>query len=346
MQSIAIAVDAMGGDHAPQAIVEGCVMALRAFDDISITLCGPEETLQPLLTAQNAPMERVKIIHAPDVISMHESPVMAVRRKAESSMVRAMLELKNGDAQAFVSAGSTGAILAGGMMRVGRIKGIERPAIATVVPGLHSPFLLIDSGANVDCQPLYLDQFGLMGSIYMEKVMNLKAPRVGLVNIGAEETKGNVLAKQAYERMSAQSAYHFVGNVEARDVPLGQADVVVCDGFDGNLLLKYTEGLAGALMGMLKEELMSGPREKLGAMIIKPALKRFKKRLDYEAHGGAPLLGVNGAMIKAHGSSSAEAIKNAIRQARSMAQGDVAGVIRREMEKLMDAKQEEKSAEK
>ncbi len=335
MQNITIAVDAMGGDNAPQAIVEGTLLALREFTDISVILCGPEEALRPLLPGEGDVLSRVRILHAPDVISMHEPPMMAVRRKTESSMVRAMLELKNGNAQAFVSAGSTGAVLAGGMIRVGRIRGIDRPALAPVLPGKTAPFLLIDSGANVDCQPAYLTQFGLMGSIYMEKVMGIASPRVGLANIGAEAEKGNQLAKQTHEMMLAQKVYRFVGNVEARDIPLGQADVVVCDGFDGNLILKYTEGLASTLTSMLKEELTGGGlREKIGALLVKPALKRFKNRMNYDEHGGAPLLGVNGAMVKAHGNSNALAIHSTIRQAREMVAGNVVEIIRREVERL------------
>ncbi len=338
MHPITIAVDAMGGDHAPDAIVAGCLLALKELPDIAITLCGPEERLRPLLSDAGDLASRIRNLHAPDVIDMHEAPMMAVRKKVDSSMVRALLELKTGVAEAFVSAGSTGAILAGGMIRVGRIRGIERPALAPVLPGRATPFLLIDSGANVDCQAEYLVQFGMMGSIYMEKVLGVKNPRVGLVNIGAEAEKGNQMSKKAYALMSKQTIYNFVGNVEAREVPMGQADVITCDGFDGNLLLKYTEGLAATLTGMLKEELLGGGvREKLGGLLIKPALRRFKKRMDYEEHGGAPLLGVNGAMIKAHGSSSAIAFKNAIRQARTMVEGDVVGLIRREVERLTPA---------
>ncbi len=336
MQTITIAVDAMGGDNAPGAIVEGCLAALREHPDSNISLCGPEDQIRPLLGEAGDLMRRIKVIHAPDVISMHEAPMMAVRKKTDSSMVRAMLELKNGDAQAFVSAGSTGAVLAGGMIRIGRIRGIERPALAPVIPGKNKPFMLIDSGANVDCQAEYLVQFGMMGAIYMEKVLGVKNPSVGLVNIGAEDEKGNQMTKKAFALMKEQKVFHFHGNVEARDIPTGDVDVIACDGFDGNIILKYTEGLASTLTSILKEELLGGGiREKLGALLIKPALKRFKGRLDADEHGGAPLLGVNGAMVKAHGSSNARAIKNAIRQARTMAAGDVAGLIRQEVEKLM-----------
>ncbi|MBE5775552.1 MAG: phosphate acyltransferase PlsX [Clostridiales bacterium] len=336
MQKYTIAVDAMGGDNAPNAIVAGCIEALREMDNIEILLCGPEETIRPLLADAADVTGRITVVHAPDVISMHEAPMMAVRKKTDSSMVRAMLEVKNGNAQAFVSAGSTGAVLAGGMIRIGRIRGVERPALAPVIPGKNHPFLLIDSGANVDCQAEYLVQFGMMGSIYMEKVMGVKNPKVGLVNIGTEEEKGNQMSKKAFGLMKEQKVFNFVGNVEAREVPMGDVDVIACDGFDGNIILKYTEGLASALTGVLKEELLGGGiKEKIGALLIKPALKRFKGRLDSEEHGGAPLLGVNAPMIKAHGSSEARGIKNALRQARTMIEGDVTGKIRDAVEKLM-----------
>jgi len=336
MQKYTIAVDAMGGDNAPHAIVEGCLDALREMNDIAVTLCGPEEQLRPLLKDAGNLMDRITVINAPDVISMHEAPMMAVRKKVDSSMVRAMLELKSGSAQAFVSAGSTGAVLAGGMIRIGRIRGIDRPALAPIIPGKNRPFLLIDSGANVDCQAEYLVQFGMMGSIYMEKVMGVKNPTVGLVNIGVEEEKGNQMSKKAFGLMKEQKVFNFAGNVEAREIPTGDVDVIACDGFDGNIILKYTEGLASALTGVLKEELLGGGlKEKIGALLIKPALKRFKGRLDADEHGGAPLLGVNAPMIKAHGSSEARGIKNALRQARAMIEGDVTGKIRDAVEKLM-----------
>jgi len=333
---ISIAVDAMGGDNAPRAICEGVLQALREMPDIAVALCGPEGEIRPLLQGADDVAARLSVIDAPEVISMHESPTLAVRRKTDSSMVRAMLEVKEGRAQAFVSAGSTGAVLAGGILRVGRIRGIDRPALAPVLPGRNHPFLLIDSGANVDCQPEYLNQFGLMGSIYMEKVMGVASPGVGLVNIGAEEEKGNQQAKDAHRLMAAQPVYRFTGNVEARDVPTGDTDVVVCDGFVGNVILKYTEGLASALTGMLKDSIMAGGlRGKIGGLLLKPAMRAFKNRMNYEEHGGAPLLGVNGAMVKAHGSSSALAFKNAVRQARLMVERDVAGTIRSELERLV-----------
>ncbi len=335
MQKITIAVDVMGGDNAPNAIVEGSLQALKEMPDIAVTLCGPEDAIRPLLADAGELMERINVVHAPDVISMHEAPMMAVRKKVDSSMVRAMLEVKNGNAQAFVSAGSTGAVLAGGMIRIGRIRGIDRPALAPVLPGKNKPFLLIDSGANVDCQAEYVMQFGLMGAVYMEKVMGVKNPTVGLANNGAEEEKGNQMSKKAHQLMKAQNVYNFVGNVEAREIPSGDVDVIACDGFDGNLILKYTEGIAKVLTGMLKEEIMAGSLlEKIGGALLKPALKRFKKRMDADEHGGAPLLGVNCPIVKAHGSSNAYAFKNAIRQARTMVEGNVVELIREGVEKL------------
>lgn len=338
-----IAVDAMGGDNAPGAIVEGCLLALRRFQDVRILLAGPEKTLEPLLTDAQDVRDRLEILPAADVIDPHEAPVMAVRRKTDSSMVRCALAVKEGQAQAMVSAGSTGALLACGMLRVGRIPGIDRPALATVLPGVKKPFLLLDCGANVDCQPDYLRQFGLMGSIYMQCVLGVKNPRVCLTNIGEEPEKGNRVAKEAHQLMSAQRVYQFCGNIEGREIPSGDADVVVADGFDGNLILKYTEGLSGALVGMLKEELMKSTRSKLGALLIKPALRGFKARMDYEQYGGAPLLGVRGVVFKAHGSSGAQALMNAVRQARAMLEGDVLSRLERDVARLTKNEEEEEN---
>lgn len=320
-----VAVDAMGGDNAPGAVVEGALMAARVYPDVQLMLFGPAGQLKNLLGAAAQDVAgRIEIVDASDVIDIHEPPMLAVRRKTASSLVMAMMAVKEGRAQAVVSAGPTGAVLAGGVLRVGRLEGIDRPALCPVLPGRKKPFLLVDAGANVDCQPEYLCQFGLMGSVYMQKVLGVARPRVMLANIGAEAEKGNRLSKAAYQLMSAQKEYDFAGNIEAREIPMGEADVVVADGFDGNLILKYTEGLAGALVGMLKDEMLSSTRAKLGALLMKNALRAFKNRMSYEKYGGAPLLGVKGALIKAHGSSDAEAIMNAIRQARAMVEGGVA----------------------
>ncbi len=323
-----IALDAMGGDHAPDAVVAGGIAALRRFSDMRILLAGPKERLEPLLSDAQDVRERIDILPADEVILMDESPMLAVRRKANSSLVQAMLAVREKRAGAVVSTGNTGAVLAGGMLRIGRIPGIERPALAPILPGAKKPFMLIDSGANVDCQPKYLVQFGLMGSVYMRSVMGVERPMVGLVNIGTEAEKGNKLTKEAYQLMQAQTSYRFAGNAEARDIPGGDFDVVVADGFDGNIILKYTEGLAAAMMSMLKENLMASKASKLGAALSRPAFRQFRRRLDYNAYGGAPLLGVEGAVIKAHGASGDQAIMNALRQAREMMAGDVSGKIR------------------
>ena len=327
-----IAVDAMGGDHAPGAVVEGVKRALAAYEDVSVQLYGPQDKLAGL-----EGVERLTVCHAPQVVDIHEPPMLAVRKKTDSSLVQAMLAVREGRAGAVVSAGSTGALLAGGVLRIGRIQGIERPALTVVMPGRKKPFLLLDCGANVDCQPVYLNQFALMGAVYMEKVMGVAQPEVRLVNIGEEAEKGNRLAKEAYQLMAAQQVYKFGGNIEAREVPQGICDVVVADGFDGNLLLKYTEGLSATLVGMLKDEMMRSAKAKLGALLLKGALKAFKSRLSYQEYGGAPLLGVKGAVIKAHGSSDATAIMNAVRQARTMLEGGVVARIEEGVGRLTQA---------
>lgn len=322
MSKYVIAVDAMGGDNAPEAIVAGAQEALRQFSDIRILLAGRREVLN------GAEDERISIVDAREKIEMDESPMFAIRKKPDSSLVRALMEMREGRAHAVVSAGSTGALLAGGMFKVGRIPGIDRPALAPVIPGIKGPVMLIDAGANVDCQPRFLNQFGLMGSAYMKGVLEIENPRVGLANIGTEAEKGNKLSKETYELMRMQESYIFSGNVEAREIISGESQVIVLDGFDGNLILKYTEGLASAMGAMLKEELLRDVRSKFGALFIMPALKRFKARMDYHEYGGAPLLGVEGALVKAHGASDARAIRSAIGQARNMIKNDVVGKIR------------------
>lgn len=325
-----IFVDAMGGDYAPQAPVEGAVEALRRYPNIEITLAGDLEQVEPLLKDCDDVRGRITLLHAPEVITNHESPVMGVRTKKNSATVQGMLQLKEKQADGFVSAGSTGAVLAGGMFRLGRIEGVERPALAPLLPNGKGYFLLIDCGANVDCKPEYLQQFGVMGDAYMKGVMGLEKPRVGLINIGAESEKGNALVKAVYPLME-QAGYHFIGNVEARDITGDQADVLVCDGFCGNLILKFMEGVSGTLMGMIKKELMADTRSKIGALISKPAFRRVKKAMDYTEVGGAPLLGVQGAVVKAHGSSNAHAFSCAIGQCVKMIDGHVVDIIEKGM---------------
>ena len=321
-----IFVDAMGGDLAPQAPVEGAIEALRRYPQIEVILAGVIPEIEKYLVNCDDVRSRIELLDAPEVITNEESPVMGVRRKVNSATVKGMLALRDKQVDGFVSAGSTGAVLAGGMIRIGRIRGIDRPALAPVLPGRNKPFMLIDSGANVDCQAEYLVQFGMMGAVYMEKVLGVKHPRVGLVNIGAESEKGNALVKATYPLME-EAPYNFVGNVEARDITGDVADIMVTDGFCGNLILKFMEGLAGTLMGIIKNEIMGDFQSKIGGLLAKPAFKRVKKMMDYTEVGGAPLLGVQGAVVKAHGSSNPHAFSCAIGQLIKMIDGNVVEII-------------------
>ncbi|MCL2708258.1 MAG: phosphate acyltransferase PlsX [Defluviitaleaceae bacterium] len=305
-----IAIDAMGGDYAPEAAVAGAVAAAAELENFGFALVGREEEIKPLLP-QNA---RVGVQNATEVIGFDESPTSALRKKKDSSLVIGLNMLKDGGADAFVSAGNTGAVLAGATLIVGRSEGIERPALGTMIPNAKGHTLLIDSGANVDAKPSYLAQFAQLGSDYLSKVTGISNPRVGLVNIGTEKEKGNSLAKEAYELLEAARGINFVGNVEAREIPHGAVDVAVCDGFVGNVILKYTEGFAKALMDIIKEEITSGLISKCGALLAKPAFKRLKKRFDHREVGGAPFLGLNALVVKAHGNSDAYAFTNAIKQ--------------------------------
>ncbi|HZJ57024.1 MAG TPA: phosphate acyltransferase PlsX [Clostridia bacterium] len=308
-----IIVDAMGGDHAPAEVLKGCVGAASEYQ-VRLTLVGREDIIKQQLQALGAPLESFEIVNASEVIEPDETPVTAIRRKKDSSMVKAFEILRRNPEGVFISAGSTGALMAGGLLRVGRIKGINRPALAPLIPTKGKPFLLIDAGANAECKPENLVQFAIMGSVYMEQVLNRRNPTVGLVNIGSEEGKGNDLTKETYIRLKEQGNINFFGNIEARDIPAGIVDIVVCDGFTGNIILKLTEGLATNLFSIMKEEFTKGFIPKIGALLLKPSLRGLKDSMDYAEHGGAPLLGINGGIIKAHGSSDARAIKNAIRQ--------------------------------
>jgi len=321
-----IFVDAMGGDYAPQAPVEGAIEALRRYPEIEITLAGVIPEIEKYLTDCDDVRSRITLVDAPEVITNEESPVMGVRKKKNSATVIGMLQLRDKEVDGFVSAGSTGAVLAGGMFRLGRINGVERPALAPSMPNGKGYFLLIDCGANVDCKPEYLVQFGVMGDAYMRGVFGLENPRVGLVNIGAEAEKGNALVKETYPLME-KAPYNFVGNVEARDVMADVADVLVADGFAGNLILKNTEGVAMALLKIIKQEMMADLSGKIAGLIGKPAFRRVKKLMDYTEVGGAPLLGVQGAVVKAHGSSNGHAFSCAIGQVIKMINGNVVGII-------------------
>lgn len=328
-----IYLDAMGGDNAPASTVAGALEALALEPRLEIELAGPIETVQSKLdelsTDQNREARaRITLTDCPEVIENCEAPVMAVRRKKQSAIVDGMLKLRDGLVDAFVSAGSTGAVLSGGMFRLGRLKGVDRPALAPLLPNGKDYFLLIDCGANVDCRPEYLHQFATMGSAYMQAMRGIDKPRIGLVNNGAEAEKGCELTKQTYKLLSDDKSLNFVGNVEAREITHDQADVIVCDGFVGNVILKFMEGVAGTLMGIIKKELMSDTRSKIGALLAKPAFRRVKKTMDYSEVGGAPLLGVTGNVIKAHGSCNAHAVACAIKQAIHMVDGDVVGKIK------------------
>ena len=325
------AVDGMGGDNSPSAVVEGTVMAVNEFNDIEIVITGPEKTIKEELSKYQYDKNRITVLDATEVISPNEHPVMAIKRKKDSSINKALTLLKNKEVDGIISAGSTGAFLAGCTLIVGRIKGIDRPVLAPVMPGLNGPFMVADTGANAECKPHYLVQFALMGKIYYESVLNFENPKVGLINIGAEEEKGNELTKNAHKLLK-ETSFNFVGNVEPRDITSGDVQVLVCDGFVGNTVLKMYEGVTSNLFSIIKTNLMSTMRTKIGAMLVKPAFKKIKKDFDYTEEGGAAFLGVKGICIKAHGSSNAKAFKNAIRQAKKTYDNKVVEKIQAELE--------------
>lgn len=329
-----IAVDAMGADNAPYAEIEGCIEALKSFDDINLVVTGPKDILEKEFSKYSYDKSKVEFIDATERISTNEHPVMAVRKKKDSSLVKALNLVKEGDCDAVLSAGSTGAFLAGSTFIVGRIKGVERPALAPLMPGKNGPFMVIDAGANVDSKPSYLVQFAKMGKVYFNSVMEKENPKIGLVNIGVEEEKGNELTKQTYQLLKEESNLNFIGNIEPRDVTLGEVDVIVCDGFVGNTILKMYEGAAKTILSMIKEEIMSSALSKFGAVFLSKSFSNLKKKMDYKEYGGAPFLGVNGICIKAHGSSDGKAFKNAIGQARKFHNNKLIDKIKVEIENL------------
>lgn len=319
-----IAIDGMGGDHAPQKIVEGANEALKDFTNIEIQLFGRKEELEKYII-QN---DRLEIIHCEEVIAGEDDPVRSVRRKKDSSMTRMLEAVSEGKVDACISAGNTGAYMSGGLFKVGRIEGVLRPALATILPTVDGKgFLMLDLGANADAKPENLFQYAVMGNIYAQKIQGIARPQIGLLNIGTEENKGNELTKAVYG-MLKQGDFNFVGNVEARDLLEGVADVVVTDGFTGNMVLKSIEGTAGTLMKMLKDVFMASTKTKLGALLVKNELKGLKNKLDYSEHGGALLFGLQAPVVKAHGSSDARAIYNTIRQAAMMVENDIVNVMK------------------
>ncbi|MEL7646715.1 MAG: phosphate acyltransferase PlsX [Sedimentibacter sp.] len=323
-----VAVDAMGGDNAPEAVVRGSILARDEYN-LGIILAGKEHEVKQMLEKHTSSFNNIEIINAEEVITNDDKPVMAIRRKKDSSLVKAMNAVKNKEADAVVSAGSTGAILSGGTLLIGRIEGIQRPAIGSLIPNMNGGFaLLIDSGANVDSKPEFLYDFAIMGDIYLKRVMNIPNPRIALANIGAEKSKGDKLTVETYDLLeNTKLPMNFIGNIEAREILQGKADIIVCDGFVGNMILKTLEGTVIEIMKGLKNELMSSARTKLGAVLIKPALMNFKSKFDYSEHGGAPLLGVKAPVIKAHGSSDEKAVKNAIRQAKVCCESNINELI-------------------
>lgn len=320
-----VIVDAMGGDNAPKEIVKGCIDAVREYG-IQVLLVGKKDVLEEELKQYDYPKEDIEILDAQDVISNDDDPALAIRRKKDSSLVVGLKALVDGLGDGFISAGSTGALLAGGLFIVKRIPGIDRAALTSIYPTSKGISLLVDAGANVDCKAEYLKQFSIMGSIYMEKVMKRPNPTLGLVNIGLEEGKGNQLSKEAYELIK-NTNLNFIGNIEGRDIPLGDADIIIADGFVGNVVLKLTEGMATSIFSHLKKALMADSRSKLGALLLKPQLNEMKKLMDYREYGGAPLLGTRKPVVKAHGSSDALAFKNGIRQLISFVENDVIKTI-------------------
>ena len=333
MGKIRIAIDAMGGDNAPEAPVRGAIDALNdRKDSISLILLGNEQKIRELLGGLTYPEDSVTVVNCTEKIEMAEPPVNAISKKKDSSIVKGMRLVRSGEADAFVSAGSTGAILVGGQVLVGRIKGVERPPLAAVMPTEKGVSLLIDCGANVDARPAWLLQFAEMGSIYMEHAMHIKNPTVGILSIDAEEEKGNALVKETIPLLREKEDINFIGPVEARDVPAGAADVIVTDAFSGNLIMKMYEGTATSILHVFKKALLSSLKSKIGALLIKNGLKSALKTYDASQYGGAPLLGLKGLVVKAHGSSKEKEFRIAVEQCLTFYEEDVNGKIRERME--------------
>ena len=330
--SVRIVIDTIGGDNGAAVCVKGAVKGLKNSRNVKIILTGHEDELEKLLSEEEYDRSRLEVVNATEEISLHEAPVEAVRKKKDSSLVVGMNLLKEGKAEALISAGSSGAILAGGQFIVGRAKGVKRAPLAPLIPTTKEPSLLIDCGANVDAKPDVLVQFAKMGSIYMESVMGVKNPRVAIVNIGMEEEKGNALVKETYPLLKACKDINFTGSIEARQIPYGEADVILTEAFVGNVIIKLYEGLAKMMLGELKEAIMSSAKGKIGGLLIKDSLKGMKTKFSASNKGGAPLLGLKGLVVKIHGNSKEEEVISAIEQCRTFVENDVSGKIVRGFE--------------
>ena len=323
MSNTIVALDCMGGDHAPEEMVKGAVEAVHERKDILVKLVGVEDAIYQELSKYDYDRNLIEVINATEIIETGEPPVAAIRKKKDSSLVKCLYMVKRGEADAMVSAGSTGANLVGGHIIIGRMKGVERPPLAPLIPTKDGTSLLIDCGANVDARPSHLIQFAKMGSVYMENIVGIKNPRVAIVNIGAEEEKGNALVKETYPLLKELKDINFVGNIEARDIPEGKADVIVCDAFVGNVILKMYEGVGAVMLKKLMGSFMSSFKNKIGALLIKKDLKKTMKSFMIEEYGGAPLLGLNGLLVKTHGNSKAVEIKNSIFQCATFKEMDL-----------------------
>ncbi len=321
-----IAVDVMSGDYAPDEVIKGCVKASQEVNAI-LVLVGDETIIKEKLATFTYNQDKIEVVHAGQVITMEDSPVFAIREKKDASMVVAMRLVKEGAVQALVSAGNTGALLAGSKLIIGCVKGIKRPALAPLIPNKKGYSLLIDCGANMDVKPENLGQFARMGTVYMEECLGVNTPKVGLINIGAEEEKGNALTKEAFKLLSADDKINFIGNIEAREIPSGEADVLVCDAFVGNVILKFMEGFGTWVFKMVKEEFVRDLKTKVAALLMKKGIQNIRNRFDYASQGGAPLLGLRGLVVKTHGNSKEKEIYSTIVQTERFIQEDLVGKI-------------------